>query len=334
MTDVALVEAQRCFDAGEDAKGLALVKVAVSDAGSPQVIRDAFNLLQQVLGRAARTRPLLPVNALPPLPAEPLVSVALPTLNRPALLADALDSLARQDYSRWEVLVVNDAGDPIDAVVRASAAATRARIVNHDERSGLAYARNTAIDQAKGEIVCFLDDDDRYFPAHLDTVVKAISAGAAIAYTGCETVIERLADGARIDLSRKRTFMPERYSAELLRVRNYLPQHCCAVRRACFEQAGMFDEMIGRMSDWDLLLRLAARWDFAQVNQVTVEYRLREAHIDDSLSKHDADMTEMLQAVYDRHAGDDSDLVRFARKLYVWLIATGNFSPPARAASA
>jgi glycosyltransferase involved in cell wall biosynthesis len=101
----------------------------------------------------------------------PLVSVIVPTRDRPALLAEALASLAAQTLSDFECLVVDDGGThgvalPADA---------RFRLVRRDWSGGAAAARNTGIAEARGRYVAFLDDDDRYLPERLALGLEAAS---------------------------------------------------------------------------------------------------------------------------------------------------------------
>lgn len=96
-------------------------------------------------------------------PPAPLVSVIVPTRDRPALLAEALASLRAQTFADFECVVVDDASAgevslPPDA---------RFRLVRRAERGGAAAARNTGIERSRGRYVTFLDDDDCFVPARL-----------------------------------------------------------------------------------------------------------------------------------------------------------------------
>ena len=81
--------------------------------------------------------------ALGALEAEPLVSVVIPTRDRPRLLRDALESVARQSYRNWEAIVVNDGGAEVASVVRALAphASARTRVLENGTSQGAARAQ-------------------------------------------------------------------------------------------------------------------------------------------------------------------------------------------------
>ena len=191
--------------------------------------------------------------SLPPLQ-EPLVSVIVPTRNRTRLLRDALESVTRQTYPKWEIVVVNDGGEPIVPVVHAF----NGPIVAIDQKTGKgpAAARNAAIEAAKGDLLAFLDDDDIYRPGHLALLVEALRAGeAGFACTGVELVQETLSPGKRVETSRQRFMEGLRFTRALLLVRNFVPINSWGVRRDCWP-AGGFDESLHYLEDWDLLLRL------------------------------------------------------------------------------
>jgi Glycosyl transferase family 2 len=98
----------------------------------------------------------------------PLVSVVIPTLNRPKLLVRALNSVLRQTCQEFEIIVVADRTD--EDTVRATRALNdaRIRVVLNREAPTAAGARNTGADDAQGEWLAFLDDDDEWLPNKLE----------------------------------------------------------------------------------------------------------------------------------------------------------------------
>lgn len=116
----------------------------------------------------------------------PMVTVAVCTRNRPELLAGCLDALARLEYPRHEVLVVDNA--PAGEAARELAAGRGVRYVR-EARPGLDWARNRALAEARGEIVAFTDDDARPDPRwlralaapFLDNPLVAVVTGLVLA---------------------------------------------------------------------------------------------------------------------------------------------------------
>ncbi len=113
---------------------------------------------------------------------SPLVSVIVPVYNGRAHLPEAIQSVFAQTYPRWELILVEDASpDPVDDIV-ASLDDPRVRYIVHEENRGGNAARDTGIREARGEILAFLDQDDRFHPEklrlHVDYLQEHPEVGA------------------------------------------------------------------------------------------------------------------------------------------------------------
>lgn len=94
---------------------------------------------------------------------RPLFSIVVPTHNRPALLAEALDSLRRQPPADIEVIVVDDASDPpVQADALAPVHGRPVQVLRHDRSQGGAASKSDGAARAQGHWIAFLDDDDHY----------------------------------------------------------------------------------------------------------------------------------------------------------------------------
>jgi dTDP-4-amino-4,6-dideoxygalactose transaminase len=138
-----------------------------------------------------------------------LVSVVMPTYNRPYFLRTrSIPSVLRQTYTNWELIVVGDG--PADRSTRKAVESIQDPRVRYAEISrpdygGLssqklwhiagAAARNHALDLARGEIVCPLDDDDEFLPNHLSDCVRALRTGTYDVVYG-PVVLRNLETGA------------------------------------------------------------------------------------------------------------------------------------------
>src|SRR5260221_8617571 len=99
---------------------------------------------------------------------EPLVSVVIPTHNRPDMLAEALASVRAQTFTDYEVLVVsNGEHHELRAVSRVVAHKHDCRYFEL-AKGAVSAARNFGVKQAKGEWIAFLDDDDLWLPNKLE----------------------------------------------------------------------------------------------------------------------------------------------------------------------
>jgi glycosyltransferase involved in cell wall biosynthesis/N-acetylmuramoyl-L-alanine amidase len=101
----------------------------------------------------------------------PLVSVVVPSANRPLLLAEAVASILGQTVTDLEVLVVDDGThDPVVDPLGDE----RVRVLRTGGGRGPAVARNVGIEAARGQILAFLDDDDRWTPGRLDLALQGL----------------------------------------------------------------------------------------------------------------------------------------------------------------
>ena len=105
---------------------------------------------------------------------SPLVSIIICTKNRPADLRACIMSLKRQDYSPFEIIVVdNDAAGTAKTV----AAATGVKYVPAPLKPNLPYARNVGLEASKGEIVVYCDDDIEAYDGWLSALISSYREG-------------------------------------------------------------------------------------------------------------------------------------------------------------
>jgi glycosyltransferase involved in cell wall biosynthesis len=186
---------------------------------------------------------------------RPVVSVIIPTLDRPLLLDAALGSVAGQQVGGdVEVIVVNDGGTPVTPVVRAWQDVMSVRLVELGRRSGPAAARNIGIEHAEGEYIAFLDDDDLFMPGHLAAGCEPLQRDDAdFVYLGA-IVADRRLNGHPLDPAAFRV-KAYPYDHRLLMVANFLHTGSVIVRN--FRNAPVrFDEALDVCEDWDLWLAL------------------------------------------------------------------------------
>lgn len=204
----------------------------------------------------------------------PAVTALIVTRDRPRLLADALGGVERQTQPPLEIRIGDDGVPPL-----AAAPSVRGLEVTllHTGGVGIAAARNRAARGARGDVLAFLDDDDRWRPDHLAGLAGAF-ADPAVEFAWRDSVVIRetlgpggaRADGERLELARD-------WDPAMMRDNDYLPPSAWGVRRPLFERLGGFDESFAFSEDWDFILRAAAITTPRRVPGVSVEVRLRES---------------------------------------------------------
>ena len=113
-----------------------------------------------------------------------LLSVVIPTHDRPDRLGDAVASVLGQDHPALEVVVVDDGSQAATGEVldRLTADDRRVVVVRHDQPQGASAARNGGIDAARGELIGFCDDDDVWLPGAAGATVGALTRDAGMAF--------------------------------------------------------------------------------------------------------------------------------------------------------
>ncbi|WP_440331841.1 glycosyltransferase family 2 protein [Leyella stercorea] len=113
------------------------------------------------------------------------VSIVTPVYNAEAFLRKTIESVIKQTYSNFELLLVDDGSTDESGLIVDEYSKKDKRIVAiHQNNSGVSSARNTALKNATGEWVCFLDSDDEVTPTWLDSYVAAIDERTDIIFQG------------------------------------------------------------------------------------------------------------------------------------------------------
>ncbi len=198
------------------------------------------------------------------------ISVIIRTRNRPGLLREALQSVRSNGYPA-EIVVVNDGGTPVTA--------EDVTLIVHEESLGRAEAGNRGVREATSEFVTFLDDDDLYYPEHLQTLsnAAAVMTGAACYTDAVSAFVATGTSGSLETRSRQRLFARD-FDPDLLLIDNYIPLPTVIVSRTNFLDSGGFDPAFDLFEDWDFLIRLSRLGRFTRVPRITCEIR----HIEDS----------------------------------------------------
>lgn len=102
----------------------------------------------------------------------PLISVVMPCYNNGTYVGQAIESVLKQTYDNWELIIVNDGStDNSEEVINQYAQTERRLHYIKQENRGVSAARNRGAQAAKGEFICFLDADDWLAPICIQKAV-------------------------------------------------------------------------------------------------------------------------------------------------------------------
>ena len=197
---------------------------------------------------------------------NPLVSVIIPTRDRPELAARAIRSALAQTYANQEIVVVDDASAVPLVLPPELADDNRVQTVRLDTASGAGRARNAGVRASQGTLLAFLDDDDRWRPAKIERQVQVLSGDgdAAAVETGYE-----LWDGSR--LVERYVPRPDRNLGGELLERPRMQPSTVLIWRSAFVELGGFDPTLLRVQDWDLWVRFADSYQAVALPEVLVD---------------------------------------------------------------
>ena len=205
-------------------------------------------------------------------PSCPLISVIIPTHDRPALLLRAVGSVAHQTYPNVEVIVVNDgAQSGVREAIGTAFPDLRCRVIPNTRRSGAAGARNAGYVDSHGAYLAFLDDDDEWLPEKLTRQWQALSERDARVGVVCVWAV--LVDGPVETL--RRYAVDGAVHRQLCRETMAGNTSNPMIARWAFEAAGGFDERLPAAQDTDLWLRLAKHCHFVTVREPLVRVHVQ-----------------------------------------------------------
>ncbi len=237
------------------------------------------------------------------------VAVVVRTRNRPALLREALESLRVQTARPTQVVLVNDGGASLSEVESSFHGVFELTVEELPERRGRSAAANRGVHLARQELVAFLDDDDRFYPDHLERLVRAHRSGPEpVVYSDAVTVVyerrEELWQARHRTLQYSLDFDPD-----YLLLANFIPLQTLLLPRALYTRVGGFDETLDYSEDWDFLIRLSFEASFRHVRAVTCEYRVFEESLGDPshVAAGAPAFQQARRTIYERYAARRSD---------------------------
>lgn len=200
-----------------------------------------------------------------------LISVVIPVYNGEKTIKDTIKSVLDQTFKDFELIVINDGSKDSTLEIISGIQDPRIKVFSYPN-AGLSATRNRGIAQASGKYISFIDADDLWTPDKLQFQLKALEENpqAVLAYSWTNCIDESgqlLGPGDRSNIS------GDVYAKLLLN--NFLENGSNAlIRTQVFAEFGGFDESLKSAEDWDMWLRLAARYHFVLVPFPHILYRV------------------------------------------------------------
>lgn len=203
------------------------------------------------------------------------VSIVIPTYKRPDYLSRLLESIARQTFQNFEVIIVDDNSpnreEYVPVIAKYENIFKEFNFLSNDTNRGAPHSRNRGIRLAKYDLIALVDDDDEWLPEKLTRQVELFrvsSENVGIVYTWTDSVNER---GEVVHCYRSEI---EGNALKEILKECFIPSPSVMVRKNAIEEAGLFDEAFPSCQDWDMWTRVLATGNScAVIREVLTIYR-------------------------------------------------------------
>jgi glycosyltransferase involved in cell wall biosynthesis len=209
---------------------------------------------------------------------QPRISVILPVFNGRRFLPGAVRSVLAQTLPPCELIVVDDGSTDgsLEELDHLPPAPFPVRVLRQ-ANAGQSAARNAAAREATGEYLAFLDQDDAWYPRHLEELVAPLAADPAVGWAYCD-FDEMDVDGnlvTRAFLREQEATHPKRTIYECVAGDLMVLPSASVMRRDAFAQAGGFDEALSGYEDDDLFVRFfRLGWEHVFVDRPLLRFRI------------------------------------------------------------
>jgi len=183
------------------------------------------------------------------------VSVIIPTYNRGWIIKEAIDSVLAQDYTEFELIVVDDGSTDHTSDILDSY--RNDIIVLSQKKKGVSAARNRGIAEASGKFIAFLDSDDLWLSQKLSVQMDFFNQTPDALI--CQTEEVWIRNGLRVN-PKKRHKKPSGMIFEPSLELCLVSPSAVMIQRRLLDRVGGFDETLPACEDYDLWLRISCRF--------------------------------------------------------------------------
>lgn len=217
----------------------------------------------------------------------PTVSIVLPTYNGSRYIRESIESILKQTYTDWELIIVDDCStdNTLEIVRGYESKDSRIRVIHNVINQKLPGALNVGFEDAGGNYLTWTSDDNEYLPNALDVMVRRLE----ISDTAMVCADEYVMDEKGVV---KKDVVLTHIDEELCR-RNTV-RACFLYRREVLDSIGNYDTSLYCVEDYDYWLRVKQKYGrIDRIDQVLYKYRYHDAAL--TMTKKEKIFTALMQ---------------------------------------
>ena len=226
----------------------------------------------------------------------PIISVIIAVHNGEKTIRETIESVLQQTFSDFELIVINDGSEDATLEIVSHFQDHRLKIFSFPQL-GVSASRNQGIRLAEGDYVTFLDADDLWTTDKLEAQLKALQANpqAAVVYSWTDYIDEQ---GKFLYPAKRVNFRGNVY-AQIL-VSDFLENGSNALirKQALIKSKLDFDESLQGGEDWDILIHLAAKYQFVLVPSPQILYRVSRTSASSKIAQHESDCLKVIDKAF------------------------------------
>ncbi|MCL1475708.1 glycosyltransferase [Argonema antarcticum] len=247
----------------------------------------------------------------------PLISVIIPVYNSAKTIRETIQSVLNQTISDFELIIINDGSLDASIEVISSIQDDRIKVFSYPN-VGISPSRNRGLALAQGEFIAFLDHDDLWTPDKLELQLKALQENpdAAVAYSWVDLIDE---SGEFIRHHTRYSVSGDAFPKLLLDNIIHTASNPL-IRKSALIEVGGFDESVFGPEDWDLFLRLAARYHFVAVPRTQVLFRMTATSASTNIVRMETQILKVIERAFSQAPESLQHLrSRTITKVYMYL---------------
>ncbi len=201
---------------------------------------------------------------------KPLISVIIPTFNRAEFLKISISSVLNQTFKEFELLIIDDGSTDNTKEIIKSFNDDRIKYIYYNQNKGPSYARNTGIKLAQSNFIAFLDSDDKWKNEKLEIQYKSMLKNSNYLLSHTEEIWYK--NGKILNPKKIHKKQQGDVFQQSLRL-CAISMSTVMVKKELFKIVGLFDENLLVCEDYDMWLRVTARFPVLLISDaLTIKY--------------------------------------------------------------